>query len=358
MPLHERTPSSPAVSYNQDPIDYAHHDQFVTVVPHHVSPSTLPPAAHRISLKQSPQWPSSFDQYGIDYRGADYHMGSEASSPEATGSLSGSSTGSYSIPRTALDPVQSYPEKAAGSASFALASRAEEGSVVTTADGHFHKDRHGRTSWTSCPLPLSEGQSLRSVRHDEQNSVTVYAGTKEKSFHSREPNAVLVLVLLSMPVPLFSIGTCLYTLLALLFVTFSSPLRLCPPTPFFRSTSFSIQLCQLLVPALRYHERMAQKQGASSSSSHHHHHHHDPYRSGSPTTLTDTFSPTRLVLVLLLAPVLSLGLLLAVWTAAFFWIFAMILGNPDGTERRDDGRAAVLGVNGWWQKWLGKSRNR
>lgn len=50
--------------------------------------------------------------------------------------------------------------------------------------------------------------------------------------------------------------------------------------------------------------------------------------------------------------------MLAVWTAAFFWIFAITLGNPDGTEKGDDGRAAVLGVNGWWQKWLRKSRKR
>ena len=33
----------------------------------------------------------------------------------------------------------------------------------------------------------------------------------------------------------------------------------------------------------------------------------------------------------------------------------MILGNPDGTERRDDGRAAVLGVRNWWRIWLRKA---
>lgn len=39
----------------------------------------------------------------------------------------------------------------------------------------------------------------------------------------------------------------------------------------------------------------------------------------------------------------------------------MILGNPDGTERRDDGRAAVLGVRNWWRIWLrkaGRTTNR
>jgi hypothetical protein len=61
-------------------------------------------------------------------------------------------------------------------------------------------------------------------------------------------------------------------------------------------------------------------------------------------------------MVLLLSSLMSFGLLLLAWTAAFFWIFAMILGNPDGTERKDDGRAAVLGVSRWWQLWLGRAR--
>lgn len=62
-------------------------------------------------------------------------------------------------------------------------------------------------------------------------------------------------------------------------------------------------------------------------------------------------------MVLLLSSLMSFGLLLLAWTAAFFWVFAMMLGNPDGTERKDDGRAAVLGVTRWWQIWLGKARS-
>lgn len=128
----------------------------------------------------------------------------------------------------------------------------------------------------------------------------------------------------------------------------TTPLRLCPPTSFFRSTTFSAQLCKLLAPALRNHERLAQ-----SSSSDNYRGHHTTSSIYSPT---NHFSAGGLILVLMVAPILSMGLLLAVWIAAFFWIFAMILGNPDGTEKKDDGRAAVLGVNGWWQTWLHKSR--
>ena len=62
------------------------------------------------------------------------------------------------------------------------------------------------------------------------------------------------------------------------------------------------------------------------------------------------------IAVLLLSPFYSIAILLLVWTAAFFWLFTMVMGNPDGTERKDDGRAAVLGVCKWWQKWLRKAR--
>jgi hypothetical protein len=193
MSIYERAPSSPVASYHPDLHDRAYRDQFVTVIPYHVPPSTLPPAAHDMS-KQSAQWPSALDHRGR----TGSHIGSDASSPEPTGSsLSGSSTGSYSIPRTALDQVLSYPEKTAGSASFVLASRTEEGygpGGAVTTNGHTHKDGPARASWASCPLRLSEGQSVRSGRHEEQGSVAVYAGTKEQFVKSREANAVLVLV--------------------------------------------------------------------------------------------------------------------------------------------------------------------
>ena len=62
------------------------------------------------------------------------------------------------------------------------------------------------------------------------------------------------------------------------------------------------------------------------------------------------------ILVLTLSPFFSIAILLFAWTAAFFWVFAMVMGNPDGTERKDDGRAAVLGVCKWWHTCLGKAR--
>jgi hypothetical protein len=64
------------------------------------------------------------------------------------------------------------------------------------------------------------------------------------------------------------------------------------------------------------------------------------------------YQPATLVFVYLAAPILSFGVAIAAWVSASFWIFAIIMGNPDGTERRDDGRATVLGVRNWWEKYL------
>lgn len=67
------------------------------------------------------------------------------------------------------------------------------------------------------------------------------------------------------------------------------------------------------------------------------------------------FSAAKLVLVLLVTPFLSLGFMVAAWISGAFWVFATIMGNPDGTERRDDGQDAVLTVRGWWERWFLKA---
>lgn len=67
---------------------------------------------------------------------------------------------------------------------------------------------------------------------------------------------------------------------------------------------------------------------------------------------TFEFSPFCLVLIHLVSPLLSFPNAVAAWVVAVFWVFAIIMGNPDGTEKRDDGRAAVLLLRDWWEKCL------
>lgn len=154
----------------------------------------------------------------------------------------------------------------------------------------------------------------------------------------------------------------------MLFALLVSPLRLCSLTSYLKRASFRTQLCDLLVPALHVHERLI---GLVPAHRRHRHFYEDDHDTDHDPDLSayqqqqqqhpmvdpsEGFSVSGLIVVLLLSSFLSLALLLLAWTAAFFWVFALLLGNPDGTERKDDGRAAVLGVCRWWQRWLGKAR--
>ena len=64
------------------------------------------------------------------------------------------------------------------------------------------------------------------------------------------------------------------------------------------------------------------------------------------------YSLPWLLLIHSISPLLSIGVALATWIAALFWFFAAVIGNPDGDDRYNDGRAAVLAVRAWWKRWL------
>ena len=161
-------------------------------------------------------------------------------------------------------------------------------------------------------------------------------------------------------VPFYSFGASLYAIFAFLFALLVSPLRICSFSQYLRSTTFVSQLCDLLSPSLHIHERLVcirppsvedRSSSAQWISS-------EP-DSDQPSVLSEpseVYSVATSMVVLVLSPFLSIAILLLAWTAAFFWVFSMILGNPDGTERKDDGRTAVLGVCKWWRTWLCKAR--
>ncbi|RDW90449.1 uncharacterized protein DSM5745_02224 [Aspergillus mulundensis] len=129
------------------------------------------------------------------------------------------------------------------------------------------------------------------------------------------------------------------------------PKRESPDVDFYSDNSEDavlMLLCDLLVPQLHIHERLIGLRPQSVN---------NEGEQSSDNDYGEDYSIGGLIMVLLLSSLTSFGLLLLAWIAAFFWIFAMILGNPDGTERKDDGRAAVLGVSRWWRLWLGKARS-
>lgn len=67
------------------------------------------------------------------------------------------------------------------------------------------------------------------------------------------------------------------------------------------------------------------------------------------------FRPGMLIVMHLISPLISVGVAIASWVSGAFWVFTYIMGNPDGTERGDDGADAVLSVRNWWEGMLLKS---
>ncbi|OXV06356.1 hypothetical protein Egran_05876 [Elaphomyces granulatus] len=292
-----------------------------------------PPTAH--PPERHPPWFQS-QQYS-----ANPSSGSEASVSDNNLSAWHSSAGSSPLLR--IDPAQSLTEKPRRVASYPFPPCVEKASLSNgpaISEVKTHEDPGGEDG-----VDHSSGtHSPRSIQYDQKRT-SIDAEIKGGATECQAPNPLWLLAHWSLPLPILSLCSCMYTFFSLFFVIISSPLRLCPLSYFFRTTSFSNQLCQLLVPVLHLHERLSCS-GQSGFS-----HHHGPLPS------TDSYSATWTAIVLVLSPLVTLCLLLAVWTAALFWVFSVILGNPDGNERKDDGRAAVLGVNVWWQKWLARSRN-
>jgi hypothetical protein len=67
------------------------------------------------------------------------------------------------------------------------------------------------------------------------------------------------------------------------------------------------------------------------------------------------YSPAMLVVVHLFAPIVAMGVAIAACTAAFFWFFSAILGDPAGQDGHNDGKETLLGVRNWWDRWLSRA---
>ncbi|KAI2789168.1 hypothetical protein POX_e07196 [Penicillium oxalicum] len=233
-------------------------------------------------------------------------------------------------------------------------SRAENDVPVTrvvVSGGVLYKEENSRGSWADQPSLMSADHSSPPRKHKRGAAGDLPAVDAQ--------DALLMLFRLSAPVPIYSLGACVYTFFALLFVILASPLRLYPPTQYLRRTSIQSQLCDLLAPALHIHERLVRMRPPTSHRSSSTQWIQSEADSDPPSANGEAPRPYYVgmsLVVLLLSPFFSFVITLFAWTAGFFWVFTMVMGNPDGTERKDDGRAAVLGVCKWWQVWLGKAR--
>ncbi|KAJ5112627.1 hypothetical protein N7532_000672 [Penicillium argentinense] len=232
-------------------------------------------------------------------------------------------------------------------------SRTDDDPAVTRvvlSSGAGHKEERSRGSWADQPSLMSGEHSSSSRNHKRT--------VPDDHLANDSQDALLMLFRLSVPVPIYSFGASIYTCCALLFAVLTSPLRLCSVSSYFRTTSFPSQICDLLSPVLHIHERLVHMRPPISdrSSSTQWIRSEADIESSVMDNSDRPYSIGMSIAVLVLSPFFSIAILLLAWTAAFFWIFTMMMGNPDGTERKDDGRAAVIGVCKWWRTWLGKAR--
>ena len=71
--------------------------------------------------------------------------------------------------------------------------------------------------------------------------------------------------------------------------------------------------------------------------------------------ITQGKSVSSLLLVHALSPFIAMAVSLGAWAVALYWVFAAMIGDPDGTEGGNDGRATVLGLRAYWEMWLCKA---
>ena len=133
---------------------------------------------------------------------------------------------------------------------------------------------------------------------------------------------------LSGPCALLSIAISLWTIFAILISLAVYPLRFCSNRP-----PLSTQLTTFLAPALNLQLHLVYSFDASES-----------------------YSVPMLVIISLFSPIIAFGIAVASWTAAGFWFFSSILGDPgchDG-GRHNDGKDCILGVRNYWERWLSR----
>ncbi len=148
----------------------------------------------------------------------------------------------------------------------------------------------------------------------------------------QEKKAVQILLFLSGPTVGLSFLNALWAFVALMITTFSQPIRICAQRP-----SFGEQLAGLLGPTINLQLRCI-------------------YTPLPPHANEDrSYHNGMLFIVHLLSPFLSFAMMFAAWVLAFYWLASGMVGDPAGQDKRDDGKEAVLGLRGWWERWLMRS---
>nr|POE46885.1 hypothetical protein CFP56_00217 [Quercus suber] len=154
----------------------------------------------------------------------------------------------------------------------------------------------------------------------------------ELALPMQKAKAFRIILFLSGPCVLLSLLNTMWTFISVAITLLSQPVRLCARRP-----SFGLQLAGLLGPALNLQLRSI-------------------YTPLPPHADEDTtYHTVQLVTVLLVSPLLSMGMMLVSWVVAIYWASSLVVGDPAGLDKQDDGKDTVLALRNWWEKWLMRS---
>ncbi|TLD36983.1 gb [Venturia nashicola] len=269
------------------------------------------------------------------YSQSNYHKGQSPFSsthsfaPTSPHPTNGSSSlESPVLGKTVSESSDSIVSSPARSSYGALATQALRHSTIS------HQESNSHLSVGNAPFKDLEKKQMRDSRHTPSSRPRSYGYTTsaggprdDLSGALIESKAAKILLYLSTLNPFVSLVILLYTIFALITLLLLQPLRLCT-----QSTTFRLQIIGFLAPTLRIQLAFIY----------------------SPD-IAETFSAPLLVMINLFSPLISLGVATAAWVAAAFWFFNAILGDPDGSDKPrgyNDGRATVIQVRKWWERWL------
>ncbi|KAJ4297645.1 hypothetical protein N0V90_005539 [Kalmusia sp. IMI 367209] len=175
----------------------------------------------------------------------------------------------------------------------------------------------------------SQHRSRTPTRVSASNPEITHVVYDSGEYHEKGPEdkPVQLLLYLSLPCALLSFLIMLWTMVALLISLLLQPFRL-----FSSRSTLPTQLTTFLAPPLNLQLHLIYSFSSSTE-----------------------YSAPMLVVVHLFSPFVAVGVAIAAWTAAFFWFFSAILGDPAGQDGHNDGKESILGVRNWWDRWLSRA---
>ncbi|KAL8690373.1 MAG: hypothetical protein Q9218_004168 [Villophora microphyllina] len=271
------------------------------------------------------------------------------------------------FPRTSSGPdtaglyqARGSPDRLSISAASAASHRGRRGSRTSSRQNHHGENAPTRHS-VEQQLPHTPEHYIGSkepsfVDPEKTNFVPNSASSGFRSNHAHstyvseeeddiENHTVWILgrpsqIYLSFLLPIMATFISIYTILTTLILLLLSPLSLCCKT----FQPLGHQFRKFLTPPIDLQLGLVFSARESNST--------DSDKSNEETR--NDHSVFLLILINVLSPVYAAGIAVTAWVAAGFWFTALILGNPDGRDGRDDGRAVVMGVKNLWEKWLKK----